>query len=405
MKNNIYKLCILLLVVIVTSCQEEFRGQYPIDNISPKPVFNVTVENLPGAVKIDYEIPDETDILYVKAEYELSGGNHVFQKSSIFNNSMLIKGFSKSKKSTLLLYTVDRSQNVSEPVRVDIEPLDSPIYDIRNSLTVIESFGGVRVNWDNPLREEIMVGVLTKDSITGQFENRENFYSSEMMANRSVRGMDSTLITIGVFVRDIYMNFTDTLVLDVRPIFEEEIPKSNFSPLPLPSFVRLFNNNSTLQKIWDGNIFDETNYNYLYINPGNPMMPFFTFDMKVTAKFSRSKFWPRLRYAYTLHSPKIWEWWGTNDEVVARNNEDLNWESNPAWTKLMRCESKRPSGLDEGAPLTSEDTEYIEAGEEFEFPIEAPAVRYVRFKLISSWSGSDGVNLQEVQFWGQIQNN
>ena len=52
-----------------------------------------------------------------------------------------------------------------------------------------------------------------------------------------------------------------------------------------------------------------------------------------------------------------------------------------------------------------EEKKVFEAGEEFEFPIEAPAVRYVRFKLISSWSGSDGVNLQEVQFWGQIQNN
>ncbi len=404
MKNYIYNFLMAFLLLSLASCDEEFRGQYPVDNTAPKPVTVTRVINLPGAVLIDYEIPDETDILYIQAEYTLTDGEVRLQKSSIFNNSMLIRGFAKSKKSSISLRSVDRSQNVSEPVQVEIEPLDSPIYAISASLTVTESFGGIRLSWENPQQEDIMIGVLIQSQVTGEFEYAENIYSSEKEPNRAVRGMDSTRTTVGIFVRDIFMNYTDTLFLEVKPLYEKEIPKSNFSALPLPSFINLFQTTSGVHKIWDGNILDETNYNFLYINPGNTSLPFFTFDMNVTAKLSRFKLWPRLRYAYTLHSPKQWEWWGTNDESAARNNE-LNWETNPAWTKLMNCESRRPSGLEPGAPLTNEDTEYIEAGEEFEFPIDAPAIRYLRFKLIKSWSDGDGVNLQEIQVWGQVQNN
>ena len=132
------------------------------------------------------------------------------------------------------------------------------------------------------------------------------------------------------------------------------------------------------------------------------MMPYFTFDLGITAKLSRFRLWYRLRYAFTLHSPKEWEWYGTNNPDVAKDAQTLGWEENPAWVKIMRCESKRPSGLNPGDALTTEDLAYINEGEEFEFPLEIPPVRYLRFKLIKSWSDGDGINLQEVSFWGQI---
>lgn len=403
MKKAIFYIFLFFIVGLI-GCSEEQRGQYPIHTTPPKPIKSVTVENLPGAVKISYELPDETDILYVQAQYQLADGKTYIQKTSVFNNSMLIKGFAKSIKTTILLSTVDRSQNVSEPIEVEIEPQDSPIYDIFNSLKVTESFGGVVINWDNPHQEEIMIGVLASDYISGEAILDENIYSTETSGKRAVRGMGTSMTTVAVFVRDIFMNYTDTLVVDVTPMFEEKIPKKGFSELPLPSFVRLYGSRSRIALIWDDNIFDEKGHNYLYFTPGNEHLPYFSFDMGVKAKLSRVKVWPRLSYAFTLHSPKIWEWWGTNDKVAAEIADDLNWQENPAWIKLMRSESKRPSGLEAGAPMTNEDREYIEAGEEFEFPAGLPAVRYLRFQLITSWSGSDGLNLQEIELWGNIQN-
>lgn len=81
MKNYIYNFLMAFLLLSLASCDEEFRGQYPVDNTAPKPVTVTRVINLPGAVLIDYEIPDETDILYIQAEYTLTDGEVRLQKA------------------------------------------------------------------------------------------------------------------------------------------------------------------------------------------------------------------------------------------------------------------------------------------------------------------------------------
>lgn len=402
MKKSAVYITIFILALLLTNCKDEYIGQFPVDKNNPQPVKNVVVENLPGKVKISYELPDEKDLLYVQGTCKLSSGVEKIAKTSVFSNSMIIEGFGKSEKMTLRLIAVDRSQNKSTPVDIEIEPLDSPIYEIFNQMKVIPSFGGLKISWSNPEKIDLMVGVLKQNKATGELDYVENFYSSLIQGIGTVRGQDSIRSLFAIYIRDTYMNYTDTLFLELQPFFEEEIPKNNFIAFSIPTYFKVYNSNSVLKKIWDGNVTDETNYNFFYIRPGNTMMPYFTFDLGITAKLSRFRLWPRLRYAFTLHSPKEWEWYGTNNPDVAKDAQTLGWEENPAWVKIMRCESKRPSGLNPGDALTTEDLAYINEGEEFEFPLEIPPVRYLRFKLIKSWSDGDGINLQEVSFWGQI---
>ena len=78
-----------LLIVSITSCDEEKIGQTPTDNIPPQPISNVSVESLPGGAKISYELPQETDISYVKGEYLFQGrmeeGNIRHQSTTYFH--------------------------------------------------------------------------------------------------------------------------------------------------------------------------------------------------------------------------------------------------------------------------------------------------------------------------------
>lgn len=390
-----------LTIILLNNCKEETIGQYPTDHVAPKVVSNVVADNLAGGVKLTYQLPDEQDLLYVQALYDLPTGKQGVTKTSVFSNSMLIKGFGKSKKQTVQLISVDRSQNQSAPVSVEVEPLDSPIYAILDSLKVQESFGGFKLAWQNPWKEDIVMGVLKKNESTGEFNYIENFYSSEVDALKAVRGLDSTRATFGIFVRDTYENYTDTLVMSLKPYFEQEIPKSGFVGLKLSSRFKVHSYGGGMDKMWDG--ITNVDNNLYYIQNGNTVMPYFTFDMGVTAKLSRFRMWQRLNYLFALHNPKLFEWYGTNDATVANDAETLGWETNPAWTKIMSGESKRPSGLEAGAAITTEDQAYALAGEEFEFPLDAPAVRYLRFKLISTWSGSSGVHINELTFWGQIE--
>lgn len=400
MKKYIIYTLIFLTGLSLSNCEEESIGQYPIDKLAPKPVKNVVVENLPGAVKLTYELPDELDLLYVKAIYDLPGGKQGITKISVFSNTMLIKGFGKSKKRNIQLISVDRSRNESQPVTVDIEPQDSPIYKILEEMEIKESFGGFKLFWSNPEKEDIVVGVLIRNESNGEFNYIDNFYSSEAIAVKSIRGLDSIRATFGVYVRDIFDNYTDTLILSLKPFFEQEIPKNAFVGQKLSTRFKLHSYGGGMDRMWDG-ITNVAN-NVYYIQTGNEIPPYFTFDMGVKAKLSRFRLWQRVDFLFALHNPKLFQWYGTNDPALAADAETLGWENNPGWIKLMDCESTRPSGLGAGAPLTTEDEVYAKAGEEFEFPLEAPAVRYLRFKLQTTWGGSTGVHINELTFWGQL---
>ncbi len=405
-----YQLYIYLFLAFsfLNNCKEDSLSQYSNDSVAPQSVSGVVVNNLPGGVQLSYQLPDEEDLLYVQALYGLPNGTNGVTKTSVFSNSMLVKGFGKTKKQTIQLISVDRSQNKSKPVSVEIEPLDSPIYGVLDSLKVQEAFGGFKLSWPNFYKEDIVMGVLKKSETTGEFSYIDNFYSSEALAQKSVRGLDSTKATFGIFVRDTYGNYTDTLVMNLKPYFEEEIPKSGFVGLKLSSRYAVEAYGGGLpSKMWDGITNVDNNLYYLKLSAagqvGQIILPIFTLDMGVKAKLSRFRLWQRVNYLFALHNPRLFEWYGTNDATVAANAEDLNWQSNPAWVKLMSGESKRPSGLAAGAALTTEDTAYAKEGEEFEFPLDAPAVRYLRFKLISTWSGSSNLHINELTFWGQIE--
>lgn len=401
MKNYLIYIGFFFISLLISSCDEEPIGQYPVDSIAPPPVTNVIVENLPGSVHLTYDLPNAGDLLYIKAVHPLPGGRTGEVKASAFSNSMLVRGFGKSKKQTIQLISVDRSQNESDPALVEIEPLDSPIFEIMEGLEMKASFGGLKILWTNSNAEEISVEVLMKNNITGEFEVIDVLYSSAVAAERSVRGLEAEPGTFGITVSDIFGNHTDTLTANLTPLFEEEIPKSGFAGLPLYSGFVVHGYGGGFSDMWDGvtNISD----NLFYIRTGNTIQPFFTFDMGVTAKLSRFRHWGRDSHLYRLHSPRKFEWWGTNDTDVAHEANDLDWKENPAWIKLGTFTSYRPSGLRSGSMPTSEDVAYMRAGEEFEFPVDTPPFRYLRFNQISTWSGSTGTWFGELEFHGQIQ--
>src|SRR5690606_17186947 len=114
-------------------------------------------------------------------------------------------------------------------------------------------------------------------------------------------------------------------------------------------------------------------------------------------KLSRIKVYQRgtineLNLLYTAGSPREFEIWGSNNPSA-----DGSYDS---WTLLYSDEVKKPSGL----PLqnnTAEDIEAAQKGHEFRIPIEAPAVRYFRFRAMSTYGVTNYFWLSEIDFFGQ----
>lgn len=402
MKYCIKYFCLIFTIFILFGCKEEFIGQYPVDDISPAPVTGVHVENINGGAIITYNTPDDTDILYVQAKYTLPNGEKMVTKSSIFDNQLTIKGFRKSQPATIEVTTIDRSQNVSEPIKVDIHPLDSPIFPILNSFVLREDFGGFNIKWENPFKEEVVISIYKRDETTNEAILLENIYSSQGNENRAIMGLDSISAIFMFTIRDIYNNTSDTLKVAMKPYFQIQIPKEGFRIMPLSSWYELHSYGGGGELMWD-NIYNEPR-NVYYIRTGNPEPPFFTFDMGVRAKLARFRLWQRVDFLFSLHNPKTFELYGTNDSNLAQDAQTLNWEQHSSWIKIMDGKSKRPGGVGDFDPITNLDIEYAHAGEEFRFDPDTPPVRYIRFKVLSTWGGSTGVHINELTFWGEIDN-
>jgi len=388
------KILYLLLFCLLISCSEDYIGQFPVDNIAPKSIKNPVVNNFAGGSEISYELPSDEDLLYVKALYTLSNGQQAEERASFFLNSMKLKGFGKSKKATVKLIAVDRSENESQPLSVEIEPQDSPIYSILSTLKVFSSWGGLKLTWGNPQAENIVVGVISK-SEDNEISGLDNFYTAEKNASKAVRGMDTVLVNVGAFVRDRFGNYTDTIFSIQKPLFEKLLDNLKFKPLPLSPRFTLNSFGPTMAKLWDNAI--QPDNNVYYIAAGGPPNPFFTMDLGVKAKISRFTFWSRQAWIFQLHSPKHFEIWGTDNPAATAVD---NWNG---WYKMMDQEAYRPSGLPPGALPTADDKTYAAAGEEYEFDIANPPVRYIRFLCTETWGGSTGLNLSELKFWGAEQ--
>lgn len=168
------------------------------------------------------------------------------------------------------------------------------------------------------------------------------------------------------------------------PEFERQVPKENFKAVILPTDALEGGYGWLMHYLWNED----------YGTPGfateDSDSPWFTFDMGTSVKLSRFKTWQANDRLYEKESVKEFEVWGSSDP-----NPDGSWDS---WTKLMTCESVKPSGLPPGQ-VSDADIAYANAGEEFTFPSNVPPVRYIRIKVLETWGNGEFMTMSELTFW------
>ena len=190
------------------------------------------------------------------------------------------------------------------------------------------------------------------------------------------------------------VNAVDTFSVSSTGVFPEkivEMDKSTFREIILDNDIRLNAWGGALWKAWD-NAYENTNY--AHSDNTNPIVfpAWFTFDLGETALLKRFDLFSVVRddLNYNGGNMKSWEIWGREDEPV-----NSSWDG---WTKLMTCNSFKSSGKPVGEN-TDEDNAYIAKGEKFDFPSGIPEVRYVRIKVLDSWSGQGYVQFSEFTFY------
>lgn len=390
MKNSIYIILSFLFIIIFGGCEADLKGPLVKDGIDPQIIKNITVENLPGASKISYTLPNDEDLLYVIATYSTKEGEIKQTKSSVFKNYVLIEGFSEIKEFSVSLRTVDRSNNFSPEVHVKINPLEAPIHEVLRTLKVKSTWGGAQVSLFNEMEKEYVLYTLLKDSITGNWAEYDRLYTQSKNRDFYARGLMPVPTEFAFFLTDKWLNKSDTIFITITPLFEIEFDKSLWKDLALPDDTNK-PQYKPLYQLWTPG---STTYFFQ-----DPKIPGIQMPNWITIDLGREYIFGRFKLNQVSHS-NTWRYGSCSPrkfEVWVSNNPSTNWND---WTYLASFESIKPSGLPVGQ-LSADDLAMNANGEEYEFPILEKGYRYMRYKVLETWGNTTNFCALEFTLWGQ----
>ena len=214
---------LLCLSFLLCCCQEEFVGQPPVHSSTPGTISHPEVINTPGGAKIVYKVPDDPDLLLVKAYYKLNGEMKTVS-ASLYTDTLNVVGFGSTEPQVVKLCCVDRSGNEGKAVDVTINPLTPPIDMIFQTLTLDRASGGIQLTWKNTTRAYVAIIIYAADK-NGELAEADITYTSLSVGRYTVRGFDTTERKFAVKVRDRWGNTSDLKEGTFTPLFEEEVPK------------------------------------------------------------------------------------------------------------------------------------------------------------------------------------
>ena len=389
------KIQIVFLVLVLGGCKKsDTNGVIENNKMPPGVVTNVTVKNSNGAATITYTLPNNPDLLYVKAVYATASGMSREVKSSYYNNNLVVDGFADTLSHTISLYAVNRSETASSPVTVTVKPLIAPIWMVFDSLKVTATYGGVRIKSVNLLRGDVVIVPLVDSLNNGQWESLDNIYTSDSIIAASIRGMQPVARKLAFYVRDRWLNHTDTLFATITPKIELPLDKTKFFVFQCANDAQM-SYSTTVDLMWTNTNANEWPCVNTDISSGVPAVITWGLGSQ-PIKLTRFNILTRPQGSssnlyFTDGSPRLFEIYGSNNPT-----HDGDWSK---WTKILTCQVIKPSGLPLGTE-TSADLAAGSAGFAFDFDEDTAPYQYLRLKCLQNWNNSYFIVIEQLFMWG-----
>ncbi|MCT1530546.1 DUF4959 domain-containing protein [Sphingobacterium daejeonense] len=411
MKKLIY---ISLVFLILSGCKEMGRIDFIDDQAGPPaPVEVKAVKNISGGAIITYKIPEDRNLLGVKAVYTRNG-EVVETKGSIYVDTLRVEGFGSANEQEIELYSIGRNEKLSSPVSVKVSPLAPPVQVVK--FDVEAGFGGVVMSIDENKTNADLSLVLMADTLgDGKYLDMQTFHTKSGKIKFSRRGLSVRPTKFAMYLRDRWNNVSDTIYRDLTPIEEVRIPSDLFRNAALPTDYFVTAENSSgyrLENLWLGSD-ASTPGDFFASSHSGPMPQWFTIDLGRKVTISRIQKWPREGMElYSSTAPRTFEVWGSENP-----NPDGSFDD--SWFLVGEFEQFKPSGYGEGrevGPVSDEDRDYWYNRTEFDVvPTEKATDPYrplthVRIRVTSTFqtfgteTNRSQVIIAQLAFWGQLVN-
>ena len=413
MKYRSFSYILFLIVGLgcLSSCKEENRGTQSVDGVPPGKVINPRViREFGGGVTVQYDIPDDEDLLLVKAVYTLDNGEVKEASSSQYHNQLDIVGFSVESDKTVQLVSVDRSKNESEPVTITVRPKESPIHEVFRNLKVSGVFGGLRLDWQNPEKERIVV-MVTRPTEPGSelYERVQDFFTSAADVTDYIWGLPAGNLPYRIQVRDRWGNFSEYREEQYNVLFAKELDKRLFRRWSEDPDIPFITTQAAypIESVWDGLLNSGNNASIWVLTPQTSLPVRHTWDLGATYYISRITLWTRGgQYPYT-EGPRYYSIYGSEsaEARLANDDDESMLPNDPRKWKLILPDGEfvQPSGLGPGQ-RNPEDVQYASVtGQSHILEDEASVipVRYIRFDMHQAWDNGFRWILAEISFFGQ----
>jgi hypothetical protein len=407
----------LFLLLFVVGCKEQVLGPVSSDGLAPGVVTDVKVQNMAGGAVIEYKIPNDNDLLYVKAVYTITNGKTLEAKASMYERTLTVKGFNDADNTheyTVSLTCLDRSNNESAPVTVKVNPMISPLQMVKNSVAFAQAFGGVRYSWENEVKEPITLffmadTVVSEGKGPGALVETRIINTDQAEGEYISRGFPDKAREFAVVLQDNYGNKTEVIKpsATIVPLNEEVLDKSKMK-------VFEYKENPVDDKWnwWEGlprSLIDgSTAFASCAISYQSPYPRHITIDMGKTYKLSRYVMHQRrsgTTNLYAYGNPKTWYVYGRKEAPVTSEEitEDLDGDGLQDWTKHWTLvgygEIAKVSGLP-GSEVSQEDIDAALNGHNYDVPMSMEPFRYFRLGVLSNWGNTGWVNWAEMDFFG-----
>jgi hypothetical protein len=384
---------LLLLISIVVSCESDDKG----DTTPPGELTITSTEATYGGAIISYELPNDDDILYVRADYTNGKGEAVFRTVSKHVNQIEVSGFVVEEDVVVSLTVVDENQNRSKDVEHEIRPMRSFIYLVQESIQIEPDLGGVQVSWENIEEKTVFVYIHVQD---GDDEEIRILSSSNKNEKIFVRGLEATPLLFLTKTEDFDGNITDLIEKGTyTPLFEEKINKNTWQLVSNLSIDGNAYEGATVN-FWDDVVdtFETDSDNSYFIinrsdNGGVLRWPLdIVIDLNKKVKINRFKVWQR---AFWYNGPGDQPYYYQSENL--RSFDLFVSMDKSEWALLGSFQIEEPTNGD----ISAEKIEEAAAGHNFNLDEISPEFRYLKFSITSNFGSDSFCHGSEITLFGR----